>query len=108
MRDDAHKAVVIGGGIIGLCSAWQLLERGVETVVIDSAPEGGDNGARQYAGMIVPSHFIPLAALAKPPPTPHHIRPQLWRRANVSLVASPLDDSSCVFCLGTSRSRMET
>ena len=57
-----RKAVVIGGGIIGLCSAWQLLERGVETVMIDSAPEGGDNGARQNAGMIVPSHFIPLAA----------------------------------------------
>lgn len=62
MRDDTYKAVVIGGGIIGLCSAWQLLERGVEVVVIDSAPEGGDNGARGNAGMIVPSHFIPLAA----------------------------------------------
>lgn len=56
------KTVVIGGGVIGLCAAWQLLENGVETVVIDSAPEGGDNGARGNAGMIVPSHFIPLAA----------------------------------------------
>lgn len=62
MRDDTDKAVVIGGGIIGLCSAWQLLERGIHTVVIDSAPAGGDNGARGNAGMVVPSHFIPLAA----------------------------------------------
>ncbi|MFU8893983.1 MAG: NAD(P)/FAD-dependent oxidoreductase [Luteolibacter sp.] len=62
MHHHPHKAVVIGGGIIGLCSAWQLLEQGVETVVIDSAAQGGDNGARENAGMIVPSHFIPLAA----------------------------------------------
>jgi len=62
MRDDTYKAVVIGGGVIGLCSAWRLLEAGVEVVVIDSAPQGGDNGARGNAGMIVPSHFIPLAA----------------------------------------------
>jgi D-amino-acid dehydrogenase len=56
------QTIVIGGGVIGLCAAWQLLESGVEVVVIDAAPAGGDNGARENAGMIVPSHFIPLAA----------------------------------------------
>ncbi len=48
--------------MIGLCAAWRLLERGVETVVIDSAAPGGNNGSRENAGMIVPSHFVPLAA----------------------------------------------
>lgn len=62
MHPQSRKTVVIGGGIIGLCSAWQLLERGVETVLIESSPVGGDNGTRGNAGMIVPSHFIPLAA----------------------------------------------
>ncbi len=57
-----RKTIVIGGGIIGLCAAWRLLESGVEVVLIDSAPAGGENGARGNAGMIVPSHFIPLAA----------------------------------------------
>jgi len=60
MKDS--KTLVIGGGVIGLCAAWQLLEAGEDVVVIDAAPAGGDNGARENAGMIVPSHFIPLAA----------------------------------------------
>ncbi len=58
----SKKVVIIGGGIIGLCTAWQALEAGLDVVVCDSAAPGGDNGARGNAGMIVPSHFIPLAA----------------------------------------------
>ncbi|MBS1558855.1 MAG: FAD-dependent oxidoreductase [Bacteroidetes bacterium] len=55
------KIGIIGGGIIGLSSAYYLNQSGHDITVIDS----GDlqNGCSHgNAGMIVPSHFIPLAA----------------------------------------------
>ena len=52
---------IIGGGVAGLCSAWYLQEAGFKVTVID---QGGKMGETSYgnAGMIVPSHFVPLAA----------------------------------------------
>ena len=52
---------IIGGGIIGLSAAWYLRKEGFEVTVIDAQDlkEGTSHG---NAGMIVPSHFIPLAA----------------------------------------------
>lgn len=55
------KAVVIGGGIIGLCSAWYLQQDGWDVTILDK----GDllnNCSYGNMGMIVPSHFVPLAA----------------------------------------------
>lgn len=55
------KALVIGGGIIGLSSAYYLSQQGHLVTVLD--PDSPEHGAsRINAGMIVPSHFIPLAA----------------------------------------------
>lgn len=56
------KVVVVGGGVIGLCSAWFLAKAGYAVTVIDSAPEGNHGCSWGNAGMIVPSHFVPLAA----------------------------------------------
>lgn len=52
---------IIGGGIIGLSSAYYLMKAGHRVTVIDKGnfDEGCSIG---NAGMIVPSHFIPLAA----------------------------------------------
>ncbi|REG92012.1 NAD(P)/FAD-dependent oxidoreductase [Algoriphagus antarcticus] len=53
--------IIIGGGIIGLFSAYFLQKEGIEVEVIDQ----GDmqvNCSTGNAGMIVPSHIIPLAA----------------------------------------------
>ncbi|WP_192347086.1 FAD-binding oxidoreductase [Algoriphagus sp. Y33] len=53
--------LIIGGGIIGLFSAYFLQKEGIEVQVIDQ----GDmqiNCSTGNAGMIVPSHIIPLAA----------------------------------------------
>lgn len=56
------KVVVIGGGVIGLCSAYYAQSEGHEVTIIDNQHEGADSTSTGNAGMIVPSHFIPLAA----------------------------------------------
>lgn len=54
------KVVIIGGGIIGLSSAFYLQEAGYAVTVIDRTDlkEGCSYG---NAGYICPSHFVPLA-----------------------------------------------
>ncbi|SFD14003.1 NAD(P)/FAD-dependent oxidoreductase [Spirosoma endophyticum] len=51
---------IVGGGIIGLSSAYYLHKAGHRVTLFDQAPiaEGASFG---NAGMIVPSHIIPLA-----------------------------------------------
>ena len=54
------KAIIIGGGIIGLSTAYYLNEAGWDVTVIDK----GDflqNCSYGNAGYIAPSHFVPLA-----------------------------------------------
>jgi len=51
---------IIGGGIIGLCSAWYLQQEGCRVTVIDDY-DFSDGTSFGNAGMIVPSHFIPMA-----------------------------------------------
>ena len=55
------KAVIIGGGIIGLCSAFYLQKAGYQVTILDKG-DLTDNCSSGNAGMIVPSHFVPLAA----------------------------------------------
>lgn len=54
--------VVIGGGVIGLCAAYFLCKAGHRVTVIDRDPSGGSSCSEGNAGMVVPSHFTPLAA----------------------------------------------
>lgn len=55
------KVGIIGGGIIGLSSAYYLQKAGHQVTVIDKG-DLQDGCSFGNAGMIVPSHFIPLAA----------------------------------------------
>ena len=55
------KAVIIGGGIIGLFSAYYLNKSGWDVEVVDQG-DLSDNCSYGNAGMITPSHFVPLAA----------------------------------------------
>ena len=84
------KIHIIGGGVIGLCSAYYLRQAGHEVSVIDQGDfsEGCSFG---NAGMVVPSHFVPLASpgvIAKglkwmfQPSSPFFIKPRL----NISLL----------------------
>jgi len=55
------KVIVIGGGIVGLSSAYYLIEEGHEVQVIDKGKL--DSGASHVnAGYLTPSHIIPMAA----------------------------------------------
>lgn len=54
------KVTIIGGGIIGLSSAWFLSEAGHEVTVIDRT-DMQNNCSYGNAGYVCPSHFVPLA-----------------------------------------------
>ena len=56
------SVVILGQGIMGLCSAYYAAKRGFEVTVIDRQPIPQNGCSYGNAGMIVPSHFIPLAA----------------------------------------------
>ncbi|MEO8415182.1 MAG: FAD-dependent oxidoreductase [Ginsengibacter sp.] len=55
------KAVVIGGGIIGLSCAYYLQQSGWHVTLVDKS-DLADSCSYGNLGMIVPSHFVPLAA----------------------------------------------
>lgn len=81
----SKKVVIIGGGIIGLCSAYYLQKEGHQVIVIDKS--NFTSGASYVnAGYITPSHFISLAApgmISKGlkwmfnPSSPLYIKPRL-------------------------------
>ncbi len=52
---------IIGGGIIGLCSAWYLRQAGYDVTIIDKT-DMQDGCSFGNAGIIVPSHSVPLAS----------------------------------------------
>jgi len=54
------KAIVIGGGIIGLSSAYYLQQGGWDVMVLDK-DDFSDNCSYGNAGYVCPSHFVPLA-----------------------------------------------
>ncbi|HTP13986.1 MAG TPA: FAD-dependent oxidoreductase, partial [Bacteroidota bacterium] len=53
--------LILGGGVIGLCSAYYLAEHGASVVVLDKG-EMGHGSSLHNAGYVSPSHFMPLAA----------------------------------------------
>lgn len=57
----SKKVIIIGGGIIGLCSAYYLQKAGYEVTLIDKS-DFKSGASNVNAGYITPSHFISLAA----------------------------------------------
>ncbi|HEX9500859.1 MAG TPA: FAD-dependent oxidoreductase [Thermoanaerobaculia bacterium] len=85
MRKDI---LIVGGGVIGLCTAYYAAERGHRVTVCDRGAETDLGCSYGNAGMITPSHFVPLAApgairLALKwmwnPESPFYLRPRFDR-----------------------------
>ncbi|MGN6395220.1 MAG: NAD(P)/FAD-dependent oxidoreductase [Mucilaginibacter sp.] len=55
------KAIIIGGGVIGLFSAYYLHKSGWEVDILEQG-DLTDNCSHGNAGMVTPSHFVPLAS----------------------------------------------
>lgn len=55
-----EQVVVVGGGVIGACSAWYLTEAGYAVTLIDQA-RFGRQASHGNCGYISPSHVMPLA-----------------------------------------------
>lgn len=57
------KVIIIGAGTIGLHCAYYLNKSGHEVEIIESAAENDTSGCSYgNCGLIVPSHFIPIAS----------------------------------------------
>ena len=85
MEHTRSDVVVVGGGAIGLCTAYFLSRQGATVTVLEREPFGGGVSFGN-AGLVVPSHFIPLAApgvIAQGlrwmlnPESPFYIKPRL-------------------------------
>jgi D-amino-acid dehydrogenase len=81
-----RSVLVLGGGVIGLACAWHAARRGRRVTVAERLPAARDGCSFGNAGMIVPSHFVPLAAPGMAalglkwlwhPESPFYIRPRL-------------------------------
>ena len=99
--------VIVGGGVIGLSVAYACARAGHRVTLIERQPEKRSGCSFGNAGMIVPSHFTPLAAPGMValglkwmwnPESPFYIKPRLswdllawaarfWRAANARHVA---------------------
>ena len=62
MSDSGKNILVVGGGVIGLSIAYSLSKSGHHVRIMERDPSLTDSCSSGNAGMIVPSHFIPLAA----------------------------------------------
>ena len=82
----SNDIVIIGGGVIGLASAYYAAKAGHRVTVIDRESADHPGCSHRNAGMVVPSHFTPLAAPGMValglkwmwnPESPFHIKPRL-------------------------------
>ncbi len=80
------QITILGAGVIGLSTAFYCARRGMQVTIIDQKPAQRDGCSFGNAGMIVPSHFIPLAAPGMVklglkwmwnPESPFYIKPRL-------------------------------
>ncbi|QOV90987.1 NAD(P)/FAD-dependent oxidoreductase [Humisphaera borealis] len=101
-----RRVAIVGAGVIGLCAALYCRRRGFDVTVVDRRAAIRTGCSFGNAGMIVPSHFIPLAAPGMVklglkwmwnPRSPFYIKPRLswdllawgvqfWKSANRSHV----------------------
>jgi D-amino-acid dehydrogenase len=82
----SRHVVIVGGGVIGLCTAYYAVLRGWRVTVVERGGPERDGCSFGNAGLVVPSHIVPLAAPGMvqlglkwmlQPEAPFHVRPRL-------------------------------
>ena len=78
--------IIVGGGVIGLASAYYAAKAGHRVTLLDRSSADHPGCSHVNAGMVVPSHFTPLAAPGMValglrwmwnPESPFHVKPRL-------------------------------
>ena len=59
--NEQRDVIVIGGGVIGVCSAYYLAQKGVRVTILEKG-EVASGCSYGNGGLIVPSHAVPLAS----------------------------------------------
>ena len=83
------QVAVIGGGIVGVCTAFFLAEAGHEVVVIEKQTNVAEGASFGSSGVMSPSHALPWAAPGKP-----RRRLKLLLRNDASMWVAPRLDTS--------------
>src|SRR5256714_4861602 len=82
----SKRVLIIGSGVIGLCTAYYCARRGFKVTIVERQQAQRDGCSFGNSGMIVPSHFVPLAAPGMVklafkwmwnPASPFYIKPRL-------------------------------
>lgn len=82
----SKSILIIGAGVIGLCTAYYAARRGHVVRVVERGNAEHDGCSFGNAGFIVPSHFVPLAAPGMVklglkwmwnPKSPFYVKPRL-------------------------------
>src|SRR5580692_5599599 len=83
-----RSVIIVGGGVVGLCAAYYAMQAGLNVTVLERGGPDHDSCSLGNAGMVVPSHFVPLAApgmvgyglrMMLNPESPFYVRPRLSR-----------------------------
>src|SRR5713226_7415120 len=84
----SKSVLIIGGGVIGLCTAWYALQKVHKVTIVERGAPDHDCCSLGNAGYITPSHFVPLSApgmvsyglrMMLRPDSPFYVRPRLDR-----------------------------
>ena len=82
----SRRVLVLGAGVIGLCTAYYSALEGHEVLVVERESERHPGCSWGNAGLVVPSHIVPLAAPGMigralrwmwNPESPFYVRPRM-------------------------------
>ncbi|MBA4137571.1 MAG: hypothetical protein C0518_09670 [Opitutus sp.] len=59
---NSRSVIVVGGGIVGLCTAHYLAREGFAVTLVERNAEGADSCAQGSAGYVSPSHVQPISS----------------------------------------------
>ena len=60
------RTVVVGGGVVGLTTAYQLARAGADVVLVEKEGDIAPESSRTNAGLIAPGHSFAWASPAAP------------------------------------------